>query len=30
MPLLNAIATPYAEALLQVAESRQETDTVAQ
>jgi F-type H+-transporting ATPase subunit delta len=29
MPLLNAIATPYAEALLQVAESRQETDTVA-
>ena len=29
MPLLNTIATPYAEALLQVAESRQETDTVA-
>jgi F-type H+-transporting ATPase subunit delta len=29
MPLLNSIATPYAEALLQVAESRQETDTVA-
>ena len=29
MPLLNAIATPYAEALLQVAESRSETDTVA-
>lgn len=29
MPLLNSIATPYAEALLQVAESRQETDTIA-
>jgi F-type H+-transporting ATPase subunit delta len=29
MPLLNTLATPYAEALLQVAESRQETDTVA-
>ncbi|EDY37689.1 ATP synthase F1, delta subunit [Cyanobium sp. PCC 7001] len=29
MPLLNTIATPYAEALLQVAESRRETDTVA-
>ena len=29
MPLLNSIATPYAEALLQVAESREETDTVA-
>ena len=29
MPLLNTIATPYAEALLQVAESRQETDKVA-
>lgn len=29
MPLLNTIATPYAEALLQVAESREETDTVA-
>lgn len=29
MPLLNTIATPYAEALLQVTESRQETDTVA-
>ncbi len=29
MPLLNSLATPYAEALLQVAESRQETDTVA-
>jgi F-type H+-transporting ATPase subunit delta len=30
MPLLNSIATPYAEALLQVSESRQETDTVAE
>ena len=30
MPLLNTIATPYAEALLQVAESRKETDTVAE
>jgi F-type H+-transporting ATPase subunit delta len=30
MPLLNTIATPYAEALLQVAESREETDTVAE
>lgn len=29
MPLLNSIATPYAEALLQVAEARQETDAVA-
>jgi F-type H+-transporting ATPase subunit delta len=29
MPLLNSVATPYAEALLQVAEARQETDTVA-
>lgn len=29
MPLLNTIATPYAEALLQVSESRKETDTVA-
>jgi len=29
MPLLNSLATPYAESLLQVAESRQETDTVA-
>ena len=29
MPLLKTIATPYAEALLQVAESRKETDTVA-
>lgn len=30
MPLLNSIATPYAEALLQVAEARQEIDTVAE
>jgi F-type H+-transporting ATPase subunit delta len=30
MPLLNAIATPYAEALLQVSEARAETDTVAE
>lgn len=30
MPVLNTIATPYAEALLQVAESRKETDTVAE
>jgi F-type H+-transporting ATPase subunit delta len=29
MPLLNTIATPYAEALLQVTQSRQETDQVA-
>jgi F-type H+-transporting ATPase subunit delta len=29
MPLLNSVATPYAEALLQVAEARQETDAVA-
>jgi F-type H+-transporting ATPase subunit delta len=29
MPLLNSIATPYAEALLQVSEAREETDTVA-
>jgi len=29
MPLLNSIATPYAEALLQVSEARQESDTVA-
>ena len=28
MPLLNAITTPYAEAFLQVAESRQEVDQV--
>lgn len=30
MPVLNTIATPYAEALLQVAESRKETVTVAE
>lgn len=30
MPLLNTIATPYAEALLQVSEARNETDTIAQ
>ncbi len=30
MPLLNSIASPYAEALLQVTEARKETDTVAQ
>ncbi|MFO7630575.1 MAG: ATP synthase F1 subunit delta [Prochlorococcaceae cyanobacterium] len=30
MPLLNTIATPYAEALLQVADAKQETDLVAQ
>ena len=30
MPVLNTIATPYAEALLQVSESRRETDTVAE
>ena len=29
MPLLNTIATPYAEALLQVSEARQDTDAVA-
>lgn len=29
MPLLNSLATPYAEALLQVSEARQESDTVA-
>jgi F-type H+-transporting ATPase subunit delta len=29
MPLLNTIATPYAEALLQVSEARSETDAVA-
>ena len=29
MPLLNTLASPYAEALLQVSESRKETDTVA-
>ncbi len=30
MPLLNSIATPYAEALLQVADQRDESETVAQ
>jgi F-type H+-transporting ATPase subunit delta len=30
MPLLNTIATPYAEALLQVTEARAETDAVAE
>lgn len=29
MPLLNTISTPYAEALLQVVDQRQETDQVA-
>ena len=29
MPLLNSIASPYAEALLQVTEARKESDTVA-
>ena len=28
MPLLNTITTPYAEAFLQVAESRNEVDEV--
>ena len=28
MPLLNTITTPYAEAFLQVAESRKEVDKV--
>ena len=28
MPLLNTVTTPYAEAFLQVAESRQEVDDV--
>ena len=28
MPLLNTITTPYAEAFLQVAESRKEVDEV--
>ena len=28
MPLLNTITTPYAEAFLQVAESRKEVDQV--
>ena len=30
MPLLNSLATPYAEALLQVTDGRQESDDVAQ
>ncbi len=30
MPLLNTLATPYADALLQVGESRQETDRLAE
>ena len=30
MPLLNSIATPYAEAFLQVAENNQETDQVVE
>ena len=29
MPLLNSLATPYAEALLQVTEARSESETVA-
>ena len=29
MPLLNSLATPYAEALLQVTEARGESQTVA-
>ena len=29
MPLLNSLATPYAEALLQVTEARNESQTVA-
>lgn len=29
MPLLNTLATPYAEALLQVTQARDESDTVA-
>ena len=30
MPLLNTLATPYAEALLQVTEARNESSTVAE
>ena len=30
MPLLNSLATPYAEALLQVTEARGESETVAE
>ena len=29
MPLLNSLATPYAEALLQVTDAREESDDVA-
>jgi F-type H+-transporting ATPase subunit delta len=29
MPLLNSLATPYADALLQVTDSRQESEEVA-
>ena len=29
MPLLNSLATPYAEALLQVTDARSESDDVA-
>ena len=29
MPLLNTLATPYADALLQVGESRKESDALA-
>ena len=30
MPLLNTLATPYADALLQVGESRKESDALAE
>ena len=30
MPLLNSLATPYAEALLQVTEARDESQTVSE
>ena len=30
MPLLNSLATPYADALLQIGEGRQETDQLAE
>jgi F-type H+-transporting ATPase subunit delta len=29
MPLLNSLATPYADALLQVTDARKESDEVA-
>ena len=29
MPLLNTLATPYADALLQVGESRKQSDALA-